>query len=114
MLKAHTMDRPGWRCSGTGSTPAKVPKVDAATDRVCPGGRVTIRGTGFDDFQGWTNYPELGGFVIRAIKWTQTEIVAEIPAGSAPGRGLLAIYRDGATSNSRRVQILPADDRRCR
>jgi hypothetical protein len=91
--------------------PVNVPrlKITAATDRLCPGGRVTIGGIGFDDYQGWENYAELNGLPIRTIKWTDTEIIAEIPAGSEPGPAQMAVYRDGETSNLRRVTVLPAD-----
>jgi hypothetical protein len=96
--------------------PLNVPSLTltAATDRVCAGGLVAIRGTGFDDFQGWKNYPELDGLAVRARKWTDGEIVAEIPADRAPGPAQIAVYRDGGTSNAARVEILPPDDARCR
>ena len=48
------------------------------------------------------------------IPGRNTEVIAEIPSGSQPGAGQISVYRDGETSNPRRVQLLPSGDRRCR
>ncbi|MGH2685705.1 MAG: IPT/TIG domain-containing protein, partial [Actinomycetota bacterium] len=84
--------------------PTNVPvlSVTSVTDCAVAGGEVTIGGTGFDDYQG-DAYPTLRGQPISVARWTDTEIVARLPADARSGE--VAVYRDGETSNGERVTI---------
>jgi hypothetical protein len=86
-------------------TPRRVPvlKVRSVSPCAVPAGRITIRGTGFDDYQGWKNYAVMNGSPLRTVKWTDKEIVAQLPRSA--GSGDVAVYRDGETSNRRSVKI---------
>lgn len=80
--------------------PTHLPVLKVTAAR-CTGRRVTVRGTGFDDYQGWKNYAVFNGSPVRAVKWTSTEIAVQLPAASGSGR--IAVYKDGETSNGKVV-----------
>ena len=89
--------------------PARVPRltVTSASTCVAPGGRVTIRGRGFDDYQGWKNHAQIDGSPMRSAIWTDRRIVARLPARARSG--IVSVYRDGETSKGKRVTV----DARC-
>lgn len=80
--------------------PTNVPhlRVTHVTDRVRQGGRITLRGTGFDDYQGKA-YATLDGSPLPVVKWTDTKIVARIPVETRKGKRRVTVYRDGMTVN---------------
>lgn len=62
---------------------------------------VTIKGTGFGASPTAANKLQFNGSDVaesNLLKWTDTEIIAKVPAG-APGDGTLAIVSDGVSSN---------------
>ena len=82
--------------------PRRVPVMKLTSVSACAR-RVTIRGRGFDDYQNWKNYPVMNGRPLRTVKWTDKEIVAQLPPKARSGR--VAVYKDGETSNSTVVAV---------
>ncbi len=61
-----------------------------------PGDMVTITGTGFGDLQG-TGYPVFAGTPAGVVSWSDTEVIATVPAGAATGYA--GIVQNEITSN---------------
>jgi signal peptidase I len=61
-----------------------------------PGDAVTFTGSGFGDTQG-SGYPVFAGTPAIVVSWSDTEVVATVPAGAATGYA--GIVQNGITSN---------------
>jgi hypothetical protein len=82
---------------------ADPPSVDAISSWWGqPGDTVTITGTGFGDLQG-AGYPVFAGTPADVVSWSDTEVVATVPAGAATGYA--GIVQNGITSNG--VYFMP-------
>lgn len=73
------------------------------------GGQVTIVGSGFGGVQGnGTVRVGSGAAVAAVVSWTDTQIVATVPAGTlAPGN--IWVTKNGASSNSTPITVSPAN-----